>query len=408
MKLKFKSENLIQRYLIVFTLIMVSITVSYYYLAYPNVLFHKIPKEFFYTYTTTQVLFFIIACALGKHGLAKAICVLPSILIMIIIVFTFGGVKSPGIIWITGTPIFFGVFYNRSGLLFGVFVMISTFASFFMLDHTIASLSYPLTNTQYYSLLKFNIVQFSILTTIYFFFYVWLESNSRLKLALSNKQLDTLLHVVLHDLSNPVTILKLKISSLLRKSVIDESSYIQINTSLKKVQEIISNVRSFQLDSESLFSHKSKIDSELIKNFSEQHFKLLNDKNLKLHFDILTEKSFFCEKKIFCDHILSNLISNAIKFSHEGQDVLIKFYDEAGRIYIDIVDKGIGIPSDIIDGLFHFERKTSRLGTKGEVGTGYGLPIVKYFTDFSNGKINISSDVNIGTRVTLSFHIAKN
>ncbi|MGI4993986.1 sensor histidine kinase [Halobacteriovorax sp. GFR7] len=408
MKLKYKRELLIQRYLIIFTLIMVSITVCYYYVAYPKVLFHKIPKEFFYTYTTSQVLLFITSCLLGKHRLAKAICVLPSVFIMIIIVFTFGGVKSPGILWITGTPIFFGVFYKRSGLLFGVLVMISTFASFFMLDHTISSLSYPLTSIQYYTLLKFNIVQFSILTTIYFFFYVWLESTSRLKLALSNKQLDTLLHVVLHDLSNPITILKLKISSLLRKSVIDDSSYLQINNSLKKVQEIISNVRSFQLDSESLLTEKSMIHPQLIKDYSEQHFKLLNDKNLKLHFDIHTSNGFFCEQKIFFDHILSNLISNAIKFSYDGQDILIKLYDNAGRVYIDIIDKGIGIPKDIIEGLFHFERKTSRLGTKGEIGTGYGLPIVKYFTDFSNGKIKVSSDVNIGTRVSLSFQVAKN
>lgn len=408
MKIQTKREYLIERYLIIATLIMVQLTCLFYGLAYPQIIFHRISKEIFFSITILQFVGFIFCYFRNSINCMRVICVYPSIVLMILIVFTFGGIKSPGVLWITGTPIFFGVFYKRSGMIMGSGVMIATFTIFFALDKKISSLSYPLSLLEYDILLKSNIVQFSILTTVYFSFYVWLESNARRRMGLINKKIDTLLHVVLHDLSNPITVLKLKMSKLAREYSINEKSLALIDKSFNKVEEIITDVRSFQLDAESNIGPKSKIDSSKIKEFCREFFHQHNNKNLKFNIIDETQRGFYCEERVMYDHILSNIMSNAIKFSHEGHEITLKLFNDSNRFYIDISDQGIGMSQELIDQVFQFEKKTSRLGTKGEVGTGYGLPIVKYFTDFSDGSIQINSTINQGTNVSLAFNLARN
>lgn len=407
MKFYTNKETQIEKYLIISTMIMVGLSYLFYFIYYPHILFEVFSKEFFYTAAILQFSLFAIACLLKNHEMAKFICVFPSICMMNILIFTFGGLRSPAVLWTTGTPIFMGVFYKRTGMLTGVFTMIFIFVIFFLMQENINYITSALTSEEYDSLLKSNIIQFSALTTVYFSFYIWLESNHRKRLIFTNKQLDTLLHVVLHDLSNPITILKLKIYNLSRKLGLDKKSEHQIKNSFQKIEEIITSVRSFQLDSENLNFQKTEISPDFIYDYSKKIFESHNTKNLKLHFDIDTKKSFLCEKRVLTDHILGNVITNAIKFSHEGQDILIKVYNDTQRFYIDVIDKGVGIPKELIKDIFQFDKKTSRIGTGGELGTGYGLPIVKYFTDYSNGNVNISSEHMIGTKVSLAFNLAK-
>ncbi|AYF45629.1 GHKL domain protein [Halobacteriovorax sp. BALOs_7] len=400
-------ENKIEGFLLMATMLMVGISYLYYFIYFPHIIFEVVSKEMFYSIAALQFIVFILAKILKLDHLEKFTCVIPSILMMNLLIFSFGGLNSPGVLWITGTPIFMGVFYKRTGMLTGLFVMLCVFTFFLVFDYHILELVRPLTSIEYKSLLRSNIIQFSALTTVYFSFYIWLESNHRTRLIYTNKQLDTLLHVVLHDLSNPITILKLKIKNLSRKHDLGMKSEQQINNSFSKIEEIIKSVRTFQLDTDNLTFQKAEISPDFIHSYSKRFFESHNTKNLKLHFDIDTNKSFLCEKRVLTDHILGHVLTNAIKFSHDGQDILIKVYNDTQKLYIDVIDKGVGIPKNLIKDIFKFDKKSKRIGTHGESGTGYGLPIVKYFTDYSNGRVAISSEHKIGTRVSLAFNLAK-
>ncbi|NMF60972.1 hybrid sensor histidine kinase/response regulator [Pseudanabaena yagii] len=99
--------------------------------------------------------------------------------------------------------------------------------------------------------------------------------------------------------------------------------------------------------------------------------------------------------------ILSNLITNAIKYSPENKDIDFQMIiDQENAIFI-ISDHGIGIPEEDLTHLFSAFHRGKNVGIL--PGTGLGLSIVKNCVDIHNGLISVKSQLNIGTefRVTL-------
>jgi signal transduction histidine kinase/ActR/RegA family two-component response regulator len=115
------------------------------------------------------------------------------------------------------------------------------------------------------------------------------------------------------------------------------------------------------------------------------------------------------------NQILTNLISNAIKFTHRGEVELtieiVKNLDLQGSsILFSITDTGIGIPPEkqsvVFDSFIQAESST----TREYGGTGLGLAITKRLVDLLGGTISLTSKVNIGStfRVELPFQLADN
>ncbi len=100
-------------------------------------------------------------------------------------------------------------------------------------------------------------------------------------------------------------------------------------------------------------------------------------------------------------HILSNLVSNAIKYSPAQSEISIVTERNAGVLKASVTDKGIGIPAEEQDNLFRlFFRSSNALHLQ---GTGLGLNIVKRYVELMNGKISFNSRQNEGTTFTLYF-----
>lgn len=94
-------------------------------------------------------------------------------------------------------------------------------------------------------------------------------------------------------------------------------------------------------------------------------------------------------------HVLSNLISNALKYSQGGKDPEVTIRYEPEYIELHIRDFGIGIPKKDQEGLFE---SFSRASNVADIeGTGLGLVIVKQFVEMHGGTISYDSKVNKGT-----------
>lgn len=102
--------------------------------------------------------------------------------------------------------------------------------------------------------------------------------------------------------------------------------------------------------------------------------------------------------------VLRNLISNALKFSHIGGEVVICFSDCGDSIKIAIKDKGVGIADEKINRLLSGDF-LSTMGTSGEEGTGLGIDIVNKMLYLCNSKLNIESAVGGGSE--FSFELRK-
>ncbi|WP_434222094.1 ATP-binding protein [Limnospira platensis CENA597] len=97
--------------------------------------------------------------------------------------------------------------------------------------------------------------------------------------------------------------------------------------------------------------------------------------------------------------ILTNLISNAIKYSQAGGDIKIDLTCEDDRVILAIKDSGIGIPKLDIKRLFEPFHRGINVGNIS--GTGLGLSLVKKAVDLQLGEIRVESEEGIGTTCTV-------
>ncbi|MEA5259135.1 PAS domain-containing sensor histidine kinase [Arcicella aquatica] len=106
--------------------------------------------------------------------------------------------------------------------------------------------------------------------------------------------------------------------------------------------------------------------------------------------------------RMMMNHILSNIIGNAFKYSEGKSSPTIQLNYRNNAVSVMVVDGGIGIPEKDMQNLFKaFSRASNVEGVK---GTGLGLHVVKFFVDFHKAKINCRSQVNKGTSILLEFN----
>lgn len=98
-------------------------------------------------------------------------------------------------------------------------------------------------------------------------------------------------------------------------------------------------------------------------------------------------------------HILTNLLSNALKYSPPGSAVKLTVTVQKTQVIFNVSDRGIGIPPADRPRLFETFSRCSNVGKV--PGTGLGLAIVKRCVDLHHGSIEIDSEVGKGTKVTV-------
>ncbi|MCK9280675.1 MAG: PAS domain-containing sensor histidine kinase [Melioribacteraceae bacterium] len=101
--------------------------------------------------------------------------------------------------------------------------------------------------------------------------------------------------------------------------------------------------------------------------------------------------------------VLQNLISNSLKFTNAGDEVLITNINYDDRLEISVSDTGIGIKQDDIDRLFRIDINHSTYGTNQEKGSGLGLILCKEMVEKNNGRIWVESEFGKSTsfKITL-------
>ena len=103
--------------------------------------------------------------------------------------------------------------------------------------------------------------------------------------------------------------------------------------------------------------------------------------------------------------ILWNLISNAVKFTQQGQVTVRVRYDEGDMLHFEVEDSGIGIPQDELDKIFamYYQVKDSH-GGKPATGTGIGLAVSRSLAKNMGGDITVTSEQGKGSTFTLTIH----
>ena len=97
------------------------------------------------------------------------------------------------------------------------------------------------------------------------------------------------------------------------------------------------------------------------------------------------------------DQIMSNLLSNAAKFSPDGSTIFINTSADDSFARISVVDTGEGIPEEYFDSIFNKFTQNDASATRHKGGTGLGLTITKQMIEAMGGSIDFNSTVEKGT-----------
>lgn len=210
------------------------------------------------------------------------------------------------------------------------------------------------------------------------------------------KRDNTLLQVLCHDLSNPLLVIKGSATLLFKKIELAESEAGLKKRMLRSIgttESIIQHVK----DMMALQSGKHSLiltDLSLGQIVDEAMFifeEKLKKKNLELEYIPTGQYTFRADKNSFSNNVFNNIVSNAIKFSPGGSKIQILERLEKDKIIIEIIDQGVGIPQEAIRHIFSSNTKTSTVGTDGEPGTGFGMPLASTYMSYFGGTIQVTS-----------------
>ena len=99
--------------------------------------------------------------------------------------------------------------------------------------------------------------------------------------------------------------------------------------------------------------------------------------------------------------LLLNLTDNAIKYNNDGGNVWLKVIDNKNEVVISVKDNGIGIGTEDQGRIFERFYRVDKSRSKETGGTGLGLSIVKHIVAYHHGSIDIKSEINKGTEITV-------
>ncbi|MGE7113290.1 two-component system histidine kinase PnpS [Lysinibacillus sp. NPDC047702] len=124
----------------------------------------------------------------------------------------------------------------------------------------------------------------------------------------------------------------------------------------------------------------------------------LDEKNMSFHVDIERDVEVMGDANRIIQ-IVTNLITNAITYSPENTTVTIRLKENAKYGIIEIEDQGIGIEKHEIARVFERFYRVDRARSRNSGGTGLGLAIVKHLVEAHHGRIQVESEVGVGTKM---------
>ncbi|RMG70261.1 MAG: PAS domain-containing sensor histidine kinase [Chloroflexi bacterium] len=206
-----------------------------------------------------------------------------------------------------------------------------------------------------------------------------------------------------HELRTPLASIRLS-SDLLRKygekaPLEEKLMYIDnISTQVELLTDMIRDVATIsRADSNktNMMLEKINIVEYCRKLFDE--FQLTHRHTHRLHFHAQDHHIYARVDRKLMRQVLSNLLTNALKYSPHGGEVALNIHNSGNIVRIQISDQGIGIPAEDLEHLFEPFHRAKNAETF--PGTGLGLAIAKQAVELHQGQIIVQSQVNKGTTV---------
>ncbi|MEN6456268.1 MAG: HAMP domain-containing sensor histidine kinase [Prolixibacteraceae bacterium] len=142
---------------------------------------------------------------------------------------------------------------------------------------------------------------------------------------------------------------------------------------------------------------------ELIRNVIHNFELRVKSKDGKLDAELLAENDLIKGDEVHLTNVIFNLFDNAVKYSREHPEILIKTENKNGFLLISVKDNGIGIAKEHLDQIFERFFRVPTGNVHDVKGFGLGLSYVKKIVESHQGKIKAESVLNKGTKFVIYF-----
>lgn len=227
------------------------------------------------------------------------------------------------------------------------------------------------------------------------------------ELAEINNEKNTLMNIVAHDLKSPLNRIKGLVELLKLSGPNDEQkNYIELLNDISKggidlIRDLL-DVNAFEED-----KRKPEITDIDVHDLLLEKTKLFyadgKAKGIEIKTPSVEHHLLLKSDEVYLSRILDNLISNAIKFSDDNSQVVLKAGKENGHVFISVKDQGPGFSEEDKQHIYTKFKKLSARPTAGESSNGLGLAIVKTLVDRLEGEIELITAPNQGSEFIIKF-----
>ena len=216
-----------------------------------------------------------------------------------------------------------------------------------------------------------------------------------------------LIGIVAHDLRTPLNsilglceLLDVEVSDLPEEKIEETVEYVALMTeSAGKMLDMINQILSKQsFEQKEIELKKKDIDiSKMLNQLLLDHKKWADEKEISIEVNGNINQTKLYSDEMLILQVLSNLLSNSIKYSNPKTAVIINVSEQYDWVLFSVKDSGPGFSEKDKKGLFHPYRKLTASPTAEESSYGLGLSSAKKITEALHGKLWLESELNIGS-----------
>jgi signal transduction histidine kinase len=214
---------------------------------------------------------------------------------------------------------------------------------------------------------------------------------------------------VTHELKTPLTSINMFADSILLDRVqnrkgVKEYAQIILKES-EKLKRMINNILEFSRNANAKMHYELKEEqvSHLIHQSMEEMNYWLSLHKFETSLDLNDDLYINVNPEGF-KQVMSNLITNAIKYSISEKKIEIRCYKNNQKVCIDIRDRGIGIPQDKLSSIFKKFYRVTENESQPVSGTGLGLTVSKEIIEAMDGTLTVKSTIGQGSTFTITFN----
>ena len=247
------------------------------------------------------------------------------------------------------------------------------------------------------------ILLLSILFFIYSIFVILRQKR------LSEMQKDFINNMT-HEFKTPISTIRVSSDVFLNNETIQKDSRLykyatiikeqnqRLNNQVEKVLQLARiEGDSFELEKETLNIH------DLVNQVLTSNELAVTQKGGYLKSELAATASEVKADKFHVTNVIHNLIDNAIKYCKEVPEIIVKTFEENGKLQFTIEDKGIGIDKEHQGKIFNKFFRVPTGNVHNVKGFGLGLFYIKRICELHGWKVNLESEVDIGTKIKITF-----